>query len=795
MSEALRVLELGSGVSAAYAAKLLGDHGADVVKVEDLGGDATRQRGPYLNDEVHPEKSGTFLAFNLNKRGVCLELDSDSGRAELIKLLGWADILVHNYSRLRAEELGLDPVALEALRPDLVTLSITPFGISGPYRDYRATELVVNNAGGWANLCPAAHMNVELPPLKVFGHQCALMSGIAGAMTALAVVRDVRKSGVGEYIDVSEQEYVASVLEQGIPYYSYMEMVALRYGQRGLIPWKICQAKDGAILVLCIEDDQWERLVELMGRPDWAELEIFADAAGRFENQDVIHSFLQEFVAEWTVDELFHQAQKQRICLAPVMDFEQLGSSEHLRAREFFQSVAHPEAGSLEYLAPAVINDSARAELKRPAPLLGQHNDEVLGRTTPAPRSRAGASARRPLEGVRILDLSWVWAGPFGSMNLAHLGADVIRLESAGRADLYRRLPTHALGIEPSLDTAGMFNQWHQGKRSVAVDLSQPRGIELAKEFVAKCDVVVQNFATGVMERMGLGYEVLKAVNPQIILASVSGYGQVGPYREYMGYGPAMPPLTGLAASTGFVGGGPEEFGISMPDPTAGITAALAVASALERREQTGVGEHLDIALWDATAVLAAEGWMQYAMNGTQPERIGNRDPHMSPHGCFHCAGEDDWISLACTDDADWFKLAAQIDSALVNDPRFRTLATRKANEDELEAIVTTWTREQDRWALTRRLQEQGIAAFPSFTPEDIVNDPHLNERGYIERLEHPAVGARAHAGIPWRLARRPNGVQRPSPCLGQHTDEVLSEVLGYNEAQIAALRETKLLT
>ena len=224
----LRVLELGSGVSAAYAAKLLGDHGADVVKVEEAEGDWTRRRGPYPNSPNNAaeagdaEQSGTFLALNVNKRGVCIDLDAAAGRRRLASFIAWADILVHNYAPKRATELGLDAATLAARRPDLVVLSITPFGASGPYCHYKGTELIVANAGGWAGLCPGTHTEAEFPPLKVFGHQCAMMAGTAGAMAALAMAREAARSGVGDHIDLSEQEYTAAVLEAGIPVQTYL---------------------------------------------------------------------------------------------------------------------------------------------------------------------------------------------------------------------------------------------------------------------------------------------------------------------------------------------------------------------------------------------------------------------------------------------------------------------------------------------------------------------------------------------------------------------------------------------
>jgi crotonobetainyl-CoA:carnitine CoA-transferase CaiB-like acyl-CoA transferase len=784
----LRVVELGDGVGSAYAAKLLGDHGAEVIKVESVEGDPARARGPFPNEQPDPEQSGVFLALNLNKRGITRSLSA----ASIAELLGWADVIVHSLGAKPAGELGLDAASVSKTHPHLIVLAVTPFGHTGPYADYVAEELTLTNAGGWANLCPTTHTDETLPPLKVFGDQCALMSGVAGAMAVLATVREARRSGVGEHIDLSIQEYVASVLEVGVPAFSYKGQVAARYMQRGLIPWRIFETQDDPIFIVCIEQDQWERLVELMGHPDWADLEIFADQPSRAENQDLVHGFVQEFVSQWRAEDLYHAAQKERVCVAPVLHLSEIAENEHLRAREFFMSVARDSTKPVEYLAPAPLMSNGRPPLRRAAPRLGEHNEDVT--LPPRELPSATAQARLPLDGVRVLDLTWAWAGPFCSLNLAHLGAQVIRLESEKRADLYRRMPVYPEDWEPTLNKSGMFNQWNQGKTSISIDLSSPRGMDIVHDLVKESDVVVQNFATGVMDRLGLGYAALKGFNPKIILASISGYGQTGPYKDYMGYGPAMPPLTGLSAATGYVGGGPEEIGLSMPDPTAGITAAMAITSALLRRDETGEGDHIDVSLWEATGVLNLEGWMQYELSGTEPERIGNRSLHMSPHGVFRCAGEDRWVSIACASDMQWQHLAQHIDSSLADNERFATLELRKANEDDLEAAISAWTKTRDRWEITTDLQAVGIAAFPTLTTEDIVQDPHLNARGFIERLEHPEAGARAHAGIPWRFTNRRNGVAHPAPCLGADTDRHLKQILGLGDAAIRELHEQQVI-
>ena len=797
----VRVLELGELVSAAYAAKLMGDLGADVVKVEEPGGDRARRRGPFPGGNPDPEQSGLFLYLNTNKRGVTLDLRTPDGRAQLERLISDADLLIHNVPPARMEEIGLRYDELSRMSPALVLCSITPFGLTGPYSRHRAEELTVTHGGGWAWLSPGALEQTERPPLKAFGHQADFQGGLAGAVASLAALYRARRTGVGEHVDLSVQEYVASFLEAGFIAYSYAGQVATRHGQRGLNPWRIFSCRDGLIFLCTIEPDQWDRLVEFMGRPDWAELDVFQDIVGRLQNVDLLHEFVQDWISGWTVDELYREGQKRRICFAPVLEMSELPEQDHLRQRGFFVEVDHPRSGPLLQPGPPYRLGEPWWGVRRPAPLLGQHNGELLadelGRSrsaAPGPAGAATAGSGLPLEGVRVVDFTWVWAGPFGAMQLAHLGAEVIKLESEGRPDLGRRLAIFQPDTEPGLNRSGYFNQWNQGKKSVQLNLGHPFAVEVVKRLVAECDVVIENFATGVMERLGLGYEQLREVRPDLIFASISGYGQSGPRRDYMAYGPAIAPLSGLSSLTGYEGGEPREVGISLGDPTAGITAAAAICAALVARQRTGRGQCIDVSLWESTAALVAEGFLEFAMNGRPLPRMGNRDPWMSPHGCFRCAGEDAWVTIACASEAEWRALCSVVDSALAGDPRFRSARERKANEEELDKRIAAWTGDRDRWEVTRALQAVGVAAFPSLSPEDLAHDPHLEERGFFAQLEHPEVGTRQHPGIPWRLTRGPNGVRAPAPTLGAHTDEVLDGLLGYSAQEIAALRAEKIL-
>ncbi len=795
----VKVLELGHMVSAAYATKLMADLGAEVIKVEELGGDRARQRGPFPRGIVDSEQSGLFLYLNTNKQGVTLDLHHD--KDTLTRLVAWADLLVHNYPPAHMATLGIDYSTFRTINPRLVMCSITPFGSTGPHKNYNAYELTVAHGGGWAWLSPGGSDRADWPPLKAAGHQADFQGGLAAATATLAAYYYALQTGEGEHLDFSNQAYIASFLELNVIYYTYQGQVASRLGKRLLYPWGIFPCQDGLMFLVVGEEDQWQRLRALMGNPEWGAWEIFQGVMNRTKNQDVLQMYLAEWIKEWRMADLFRAGQEQRICFAPVFTMAQLAQQEQLRARHFFIDVTHPRAGTLMHLGAPYQLHEPWWKIRRAAPLLGEHNEEVKTRLGPVKTSFSQqervrtSEARLPLAGVRVADFSWVWAGPFCTMHLAHLGAEVIKIESQTRLDMTRRLPFYPKDMEPDVNRCALFNQWNQGKKSLLLNLTAAKGIALAKELVSKSDIVVENFATGVMDGWGLGYEELKKIKPDLIMASISGYGHTGPQRDYMAYGPAIAPLTGLSSLTGYEGGSPQEVGISYGDPNSGIHAAVAICAALAARQRTGHGQHIDVSLWEAMAALVPEGWMDYAMNGTQPPRQGNRDPWMTPHNCFRCAGEDEWVTLACGTDAEWRALCQAIGQPQLADAtQFRTAQERKANEDALEQILTAWTATREKWEVTRTLQAVGVAAFPSMTSKDLVGDPHLNERGFFVRLPHPEVGTRTHTGIPWLLTHAPNGVRLPAPLLGQDTDQVMHEVFGYSDQEIARLKDERVL-
>jgi benzylsuccinate CoA-transferase BbsF subunit len=400
-----------------------------------------------------------------------------------------------------------------------------------------------------------------------------------------------------------------------------------------------------------------------------------------------------------------------------------------------------------------------------------------------------------PLSNIRVLDFTWAWAGPFATLQLAHMGAEVIRVESARRPCLTRMIPPFADDI-PGPNRAGYFNQYNQGKRSITLNLGELAALEIVYELLRHCDVVVENFAGGVMERMGMGYEKLRQFRPDLIMISMSGYGQNGPYRNYLGYGPPAAALSGFFANTGYEGMGPMELGISYMDPNAGIFAAVAVMAALVHRKKTGAGQYIDQSQLETAVALMGEGLLRHELTGAEPKRSGNHDPIMASHETYKAAGDaDKWVSIAVGTESEWRALCSAMEKPkLADDPRFSSSEARKRNEKELDRIITEWTSGRDRWAITRALQEARVAAFPSMSNKDLATDEHLRERGCPVTLNHPEVGWRTHVGAPWRIQNRDSLLGTPAPLRGADTDSVLSDLLGYSTDRIAQLRESGVL-
>ncbi len=373
----LRVLEVGDGVSAAYATKLLADLGADVVKIEPPRGDSTRRRGPFPGDVPHPEKSGLFLYLNTNKRGIALDLTAREAGEAFGRLVARADLLVHDVHPTRMAEHGLEWERLGALNAGLVMTSIAPFGLSGPHAAYRGPDVVLWSAGGVAAL-NGEPSRPDLPPLKAFGDQSGFQAGLNAAIASLGALFARLRTGRGQHVEVSTQECLAAILELTFEFYPYCGLIASRLGAKPIQPLCFMECRDGWIFLCCVEEHQWRSFVDIMGNPEWASMELFENRIARGANFDALQVFLQEWCRERSVGELYEAAQRRRVPFAPVSTMGDLLASPHLRARGFFATVEHPVAGATTMPGAPYRLGATPWTIRAPAPTLGQHTAEVL---------------------------------------------------------------------------------------------------------------------------------------------------------------------------------------------------------------------------------------------------------------------------------------------------------------------------------------------------------------------------------------------------------------------------------
>jgi crotonobetainyl-CoA:carnitine CoA-transferase CaiB-like acyl-CoA transferase len=379
-------------VSAPYASKLMADMGAEVIKVErPVIGDGARRRGPYPGGTPHPEKSGLFLYLNANKYGVTLDLAKPEGLELLDRLVATADVLIHNVAPPDMDRVGFSFERFRKVNPQVVMTSITPYGLTGPYRNWRAEDLTLWCAGGICVINGGGMDHPEMPPLKAHGQQSGFQGGVHGAVATMGAVMAAMRDGEGQEVDVSIQESLAAQLELFFEYWPYMGVIANRLGRKPIQPLEAMQCKDGWIYLCCVEEHQWRGFVEAMGNPDWANEEIFADRVKRADNWEALKIFLEEYVSQQTVLELYRKVQEKRVPFAPVSTMGDLLNSEHLKARGFFVEIAHPVAGTHKYPGAPLKYGATPWEIRIPAPILGQHNEEIFGQ-------RLGLSAARLAE-------------------------------------------------------------------------------------------------------------------------------------------------------------------------------------------------------------------------------------------------------------------------------------------------------------------------------------------------------------------------------------------------------------
>ncbi|MHB8575829.1 MAG: CaiB/BaiF CoA transferase family protein, partial [Dehalococcoidia bacterium] len=403
--------------------------------------------------------------------------------------------------------------------------------------------------------------------------------------------------------------------------------------------------------------------------------------------------------------------------------------------------------------------------------------------------------AAKPLAGIRVLDFGWILSVPHCTAWLGTLGAEVIKVESMARPDAARIAGTGGADGIQGPNRSAAFNGLNFSKKSITLNIATETGRQLALDLVRKSDVVCENFATGVLDRLGLGYEVLRAVKPDIVMLSGSTLGASGPEREATGWGPNVCAYAGLPFISGYTDGPPADLGGIWPDYGIGTMMVFALLSAVHYRNRTGRGQHVEVSMGEVVTSMIPEAVIEYTMNGRQRPRMGNRDPRMAPHDVYPCLGDDRWVAIAVDSDEAWRALCRTIGrDDLGADADFAAVEGRGRRADELDAIVADWTRRHTAYDVMHLLQGAGVAAGPVTTVLDLMEDPHFQQRGFVIELDHAEVGRRTAAGLPVHFSRMPELSYGPAPCIGEHNEDVFCGLLQLSKEELQRLQAAKIV-
>jgi crotonobetainyl-CoA:carnitine CoA-transferase CaiB-like acyl-CoA transferase len=799
----IAVLDLGDDATV-FGARLLAELGADVVRVEDLRGDSVRRRGPFLKGVEGIERSLAHLLFNAGKRSVAVDLESPRGWAAVERVAAACDAVIAPLHQTEAHRRLFAAMEARADGPGVVD---AVFRRGMPMEV--ATDLVATAAGGLLTL----NGFPDDPPNYPAGELGYKELSLAAAQAALSLMMERQQTGRAGRITVSLQEAVnfTTLQTANANWLHWQGRVPGR--KTPLSPLTTFKTGDGRWVSFTIHPPNWPRYA------DWVASELGAtdllagewnDAGFRATRFKEIAGFTETLCARHTLREVLDEGQRRGLLTLPVNSVEDIANDAHLIARGFYERVAHPHLGE-EVVRPrsaflSTIHDSGMG----PAPQLGADTESVLrelaglsreecdalfgeglvsgsrstmAAATPA-RTPAGPSAARttprhqPLKGVRILDFCWAIAGPLGTRLLADLGADVIKVESEYRLDPIRQIGVQPPG-EPSWNTNGQYNDCNTNKRAFTLNLNTPEGIAIARRLAATADVVTSNYTPDRLDRWGLGYEALREIRPDIIVANWAVMGVRGPHAGWRSYGSGIVAMSGLADLTGFPGRDPIGLGTLHTDFTVPYFAALQVMAAVMHRERTGEGQYVEIAQYESAVHLLDTELVELLNNGSTPGRDGNRSRRFAPHGVFPAAGEDRWVAIACRDDADWSRM-----QGVPGLEALKRISDRSAQVDEVEAAIAAWTATRDRWEAAATLQAAGVPASAVEDLADLLGEDTAMNADYQEvALPSGVTAIVQEQPITWDGERLPI---RRAPLWGEHTDVILRDELGYSDDEIA---------
>jgi crotonobetainyl-CoA:carnitine CoA-transferase CaiB-like acyl-CoA transferase len=787
----VRVVELGHGIAGPFAARLLADLGADVIKVEEPGaGDFARRLEPLVVDRAGTESSALFEYLNWNKRSVALDLRTDEGSAAARRLIGGADVVVESFRPGRVEGWGLGQAALRAANPALVVTSVSNFGHDGPCADWLGSDLVFQALSGVLQMSGTS----DREPLKRGLRQSLYAAGLTAAYASIAAHYASLESGAGAHVDVSIHECLASEIVLNEAYYMSMGAVQGRRPPRRdplggpLGGGDPIPCADGYVALQISGVVSVADLAGLLGEPRLAGPE-FATSEARLEHADELNALLARRLEHERGRDFFLRASESGYLTGVVQGARELLECSQLRARGVFHSF--PDLPGLEF--PAVLAQLSRTPtaVRRRAPRLGEHTEEVLAerrepKATPAP-ARNGKPAA-PLAGLRVLDLSYVFATPYLGGLLADLGAEVIKLEAPHRLDQTRSSFSPFFENDPGeefWDRAGVFHVVNRGKRSLSLDLGREEGRDVLRELVRRSDVLLENFTPRVMWKWGLTYDELAALNPALVMLSNTGYGSTGPWAGFRAQGTTLEATMGVSHYAGYAGGVPAKVGQSYPDFLACWTGLTAVLAALVHRRRTGEGQWIDVGIYQLGAAMVVDALVRRQANGDDSQRSGSEDIDAILSGVLPARGEDRWVAVSAGSERELEALRATVPGT-----------DAPARADALKALAR-WAAGRDAREAAATLQAAGVPAGAVLDQRDLLADPHLRARGFHEWIDCGRGIERPIIGRPYRWTSEASSVaiRGCGPDFGEAADYVLRDVLSLEDDAIAALIEQGVVT
>lgn len=792
--DGVRVLDLADN-RAALAGRLLADLGAHVTLIEPPGGVDTRHQAPFVDDRPGPERSWQHIYFNANKHSQILDIEIPDDADQLRQLARAADILIETRQPGDLSTLGLGYDDLRVLNPHLIYISATPYGQRGPNRNRRATDLTTQAAAGLLHV--SGHP--DDPPTRGPAHTAHTMTGLTAASAAMICLhgRDQSPARPGAHVDISMQEATSFQLVQ-----TSNPNVWLWRKERPVRPAlsQTIRCKDGKWAACNIRGDGLDSFLPLLDAvgiehgltpDDWLVLHAGDRAAWQYLDNP-LQDLAKQLAARMNRDDFLRALQADGHPAMPTYSFDEFAESEHYQHAGQFRDIAAPALQHTVSYSRSPL-DPVQAPLPiAPAPLLGSAPPAAPSDDNSAQPSTPQPLPLQPLAGIRVLDLTWVAAGPLGARILANFGAEVIKIESMARIDPVRNQPIPGGRFDVNLPD--LFNDANANKKSVTLNLSTERGKELFRDLAATADVIVNNYSAGSMERMGLPYAQLCERNPGLVLLHLPGVGGDSPWRKLPTLGNLLMAASGLNFLMGFPDREPRGVGVAYPDFTSPHLLAVSVLAALRARERTGRGREIELSQLSATVALSGAEWMRYAREHQMPQRPGNRDPNLCPHGVYptepdHNAA-DRWVAVAVDGDDQWATFATAIGrSDLADDPRFATHQQRKTNEDQLDALIIEWTNTRDRWHIAELLQNAGIAASPVEDLRDMmeIDDHFKHHYQYVAQPTDPDFQIAVDAD-PIRFAHEEDRILTRAPMLGEHNEYALRQILNLSQTEFDAL-------